>query len=322
MSSKGRDNLENHLSSLGSCEEVAQEDLREYDILLGRSRRSKMHIGNVAFRTLVASRVELYKNSSTRSQRISIVVSLRNSVYESGGRFLNRRDNNTLVEVGQTYAREKIGNAIRDAIKPRNRGKTPRLAPVKSENFNQTTSFAEIVHFLVLDTEGGGRRSSPRQHLMPLCCARNEPRRKNTLLPLPSLGMTFSEKAPILEGVIPEKYDQTPTTPPSTEPPRLPVPVLTQHAVVNRQNTEERRSDAASTSTLALDEHPTVPSGERTTKVLDIFSSLIKRPGDNRLDGLEIDDFDDSSSHSLVRDEAFEDDEDSINFEEHLFSVV
>lgn len=222
-----RSNLDDHMSSLSPREEVAEQDLTSYDILLGKGRSSKMHTGNVALRTLVASRTDLYRGSPSRSTKIHLIVSLTNSVYEAGGRFLNNKgtdENRVWVEVGRSYARAKVSNSIRDAIKLINKGKPLLSVASFKDMLNETSSFHEIVGLLVGDREGGTKRSNCSYGNQSSCCFQTKP-----MVVIPSLfgviGGTTSARC--IETLYPDRHGQQEQAlsarPPqrTTQPPHL-----------------------------------------------------------------------------------------------------
>lgn len=123
---------------------IAKSSLRRYDVLLGRSKRSAMHIGNVAFRAFIDSRLEAYTGAISRSAKIHVVVSLTNDVYKAGGRFLDPKGNELWVKVDRSFARKKVGNSMRDAIKLVNKGRQRQMT-IELVRITENTTFAEIV---------------------------------------------------------------------------------------------------------------------------------------------------------------------------------
>lgn len=123
---------------------IAKSSLRRYDVLLGRSKRSAMHIGNVAFRAFIDSRLEAYTGAISRSAKIHVVVSLTNDVYKAGGRFLDPKGNELWVKVDRSFARKKVGNSMRDAIKLVNQGRQRQMT-IELVRVTENTTFAEIV---------------------------------------------------------------------------------------------------------------------------------------------------------------------------------
>lgn len=317
MTCNGRSNLEDHILSLSARKTVAQRDLTSFDVLLGRTRSSKMHTGNVALRTLVAARTDLYRNSASRSAKIHVVVSLTNSVYEAGGRFLSPRDK-AWVEVGRSYAREKVGNSIRDGIKRMNKGKSPLSVATSKGVFNQTSSFGEIVDLLVGDKEGNtNEKSSPDNQTSSSCF------HTKSMVAIPSFSGPYVDTTTALMGPIeivsPERQDQqVPTEKVQRATPRLVQPVPSQDCVVEpkgeaRSTLGTAKTNTASVLSVLLKEFESAPE---TIDLDDCSSILTLHYG---LDGSY--DFDEDSSFAdwIVNQEG-----DSMDFtdDKELFAEV
>ena len=125
------------------------EAVTNHDVLLGRSDCSTKHIGTIAFRAFVASRLGLYRQAGSRkSFKTHQIVSVVNSVHEAGGRFMvDVGFGLWWSEVDRKYAREKVCNTFRDAIKQLNNDKQRVWG--ESACFAETETFASIVAFLV-----------------------------------------------------------------------------------------------------------------------------------------------------------------------------
>jgi hypothetical protein len=95
---------------------VPKEAITSRDVLLGRSNCSTKHIGTIAFRACVASRLELYKKSHSKSSKTHQIVSVVNSVHDAGGRFMvDVGFGLWWSEVDRRYARKKVCDTFRDA---------------------------------------------------------------------------------------------------------------------------------------------------------------------------------------------------------------
>lgn len=132
-----------------------RDDVTAHDILLGKGKSTKSHIGNVAFQALGDVRIEAYKAATSRGVKINMIVRLASSIEECGGRFLLSGGGPSrgmdFTSVDQAYAREKIGNSIRDGVKLLNKGK--RRVNSVAARFDANSSFDEIVQHLVLLTQ-------------------------------------------------------------------------------------------------------------------------------------------------------------------------
>jgi hypothetical protein len=145
----------------GSAEcHVKWDDIQRTDVLLGKDKMSQMHIGNAAFRALIDSRVDTYRFAESRSDKIHIVVSITNTIYDGGGRFLIAvgTGSETWAEVNQAYAREKVGNSIRDGVKLINKGRTRQNTAQGRFLFSDEATFLQIVE--VLDGQDQGADGS------------------------------------------------------------------------------------------------------------------------------------------------------------------
>mmetsp|Transcript_29228 Transcript_29228/g.48292 ORF Transcript_29228/g.48292 Transcript_29228/m.48292 type:complete len:320 (-) Transcript_29228:160-1119(-) len=134
-----------------SPKDVHQSDINRSDVLLGKQMKIKKHVGNISFRALIDSRVNVYNNpESIRSDKIHLVFTTTQSIYDAGGRFLVSRglNSDTWTEVKKEYAREKVGNSIRDSVKLLRKGKRRKNSPTKM--FEKDATFEEILEHLSL----------------------------------------------------------------------------------------------------------------------------------------------------------------------------
>jgi hypothetical protein len=93
----------------------APSSLCPYDVLCGRSTFALSSVGNRRFRITVALALPRYRSAPTRVGRTAAIASVVDSVHESGGRFLRRRQNNSRwIELDDKQAREKVGHALRE----------------------------------------------------------------------------------------------------------------------------------------------------------------------------------------------------------------
>ena len=120
---------------------------RPVDVLIGKSQTSKMHVGNVAFRAFVNSRLDLYKRCTRRGYRIGVCVAITNAVFAAGGRFYVPLDQKCRKweEADTEVARVKVGNSIRDSLKKSELG----TKTIDVHTFSASTSFGDIVDFFL-----------------------------------------------------------------------------------------------------------------------------------------------------------------------------
>ena len=123
------------------------ESRRPVDVLIGKSQTSKMHVGNVAFRAFVNSRLDLYKRCTRRGYRIGVCVAITNAVFAAGGRFYVPLDQKcrTWEEADTEVARVKVGNSIRDSLKKSELG----VKTTDVHTFSASTPFGDIVDFFL-----------------------------------------------------------------------------------------------------------------------------------------------------------------------------
>jgi hypothetical protein len=89
------------------------------DVLCGRDKLSHAHCGNKRFRHIIEMNREAYQTAPTRERKTNITGQIVSMVRECGGRFLKVDDaTGEWVDVGDTYAREKVSHALRSAKDP------------------------------------------------------------------------------------------------------------------------------------------------------------------------------------------------------------
>jgi len=82
------------------------------DVAKGKS--SYDHVGNQIFRKIVGGQLEAYSGAS-RSTKSQIVSNIIQFIYTRGGRFV-KQSNKRWHDVGDGYARERVGQTIRDLL--------------------------------------------------------------------------------------------------------------------------------------------------------------------------------------------------------------
>lgn len=95
------------------------------DICSGRGKAFWNHSGNVAFRNLIQSQVEVYINAPTKAEKSAIVVAIVDELRRQGCKFLKQEKapNGEMVwnDIGDAFAREKVGHSLRDQVTALNR---------------------------------------------------------------------------------------------------------------------------------------------------------------------------------------------------------
>ena len=88
-----------------------------WSVICARTKDARNHMGNKRLRILVNSHLEKYANANRIEKGIivsSIVDSVRNA--SNGGGFVKQTKAGTWVEVGDSVAREKVGQSLREGI--------------------------------------------------------------------------------------------------------------------------------------------------------------------------------------------------------------
>lgn len=148
---------------------VIRGEIKCTDVLLGKSRSCQAHIGNTAYRGLIDSRVQAYQYADSKSSKIHIVVGVTKSIYEAGGRFLisqHGTDDAMWNEVAKDYAREKVGNSLRDAVKLRKQGRQRAFSVTSGVAFSNEITFAEMVKHVCEELKFDGKNKARRSVLL------------------------------------------------------------------------------------------------------------------------------------------------------------
>jgi len=94
--------------------------IRPYDVINGRGKKSAQNIGNRRFNTTVAIFRSNYANATNRKEKSLIIHKIIQCIRESGGHFLKKRDlssssqQDEWMEIGDDAAYEKVSHALRD----------------------------------------------------------------------------------------------------------------------------------------------------------------------------------------------------------------
>lgn len=100
----------------------------DLDICSGRGKAFWNHSGNVAFRNLIQSQVEVYINAPTKAEKSAIVVAIVDELRRQGCKFLKQEKtpNGEMIcyDIGDAFAREKVGHSLRDQVTAINRTST------------------------------------------------------------------------------------------------------------------------------------------------------------------------------------------------------
>ncbi|CAJ1937518.1 unnamed protein product [Cylindrotheca closterium] len=98
------------------------------DVLCGRGGETNHHPGNVQYRLLVKAFQPLYVSAKRRDKPL-IAQCIVYSVRQAGGRFLKRANDKEWKDVGNTKAREKTSQALREGAPELRGDAVPKMMP-------------------------------------------------------------------------------------------------------------------------------------------------------------------------------------------------
>jgi hypothetical protein len=101
-------------SSSAGAETIGISELGSYDVICGRDKQAYHNVGNRRFRVLVAMNKGRYAIVGTRAEKTAIVRYLVQAVMRNGGRFLQRKHQDSWIELDLKKSMAKVGHAIRD----------------------------------------------------------------------------------------------------------------------------------------------------------------------------------------------------------------
>eukprot|EP00567_Pseudictyota_dubia_P017513 CAMPEP_0197452376 /NCGR_PEP_ID=MMETSP1175-20131217/31901_1 /TAXON_ID=1003142 /ORGANISM="Triceratium dubium, Strain CCMP147" /LENGTH=192 /DNA_ID=CAMNT_0042985361 /DNA_START=32 /DNA_END=610 /DNA_ORIENTATION=+ len=104
------------------------------DVICGRGKKSKDHAGNARFHSTIRKHKDAYRAANTKDEKKMISLTAlqelrsRSSSGDEPSRFLKLTSNDEWVDIGDNAAREKISQALREAINQR----PPPVRPKKA----------------------------------------------------------------------------------------------------------------------------------------------------------------------------------------------
>jgi len=110
----------------------------EYDVICAKGKFAKSHSGNIFYCKLIQHSLPVYKDASTKFEKSMIVSEIvdeirsRSSNASDGGGFIRRRSG-IFYEAGDHFAREKVGQSLRDSLS--NMYRSSAKAKKKRQNF-------------------------------------------------------------------------------------------------------------------------------------------------------------------------------------------
>lgn len=101
----------------------------DMDVICGRGKKSKDHKGNARFHAVIRRYKDSYRDASTKDEKTRISLSVLQELRPS--RFLKQTVDGKWIDIGDSAAREKISQALREAINQRPPQVRPKKVPRK-----------------------------------------------------------------------------------------------------------------------------------------------------------------------------------------------
>mmetsp|Transcript_11395 Transcript_11395/g.28808 ORF Transcript_11395/g.28808 Transcript_11395/m.28808 type:complete len:228 (+) Transcript_11395:122-805(+) len=126
---------------------ISALEIRDRDVLLGRSRSLSLYVGNKRLRDEVYSDYEKYHSASKKEEKTEIAKQIFETVIMSGGRFLKRSPNDKLppketswIVAEDEEGREKVSNVFRNFNKQKKRKSNCKMHEESTKNSLQEES--------------------------------------------------------------------------------------------------------------------------------------------------------------------------------------
>lgn len=135
--------------------ECTKSGIRDIDILCGKGKYCTDHIGSIAYKAILETRLPQYMNPNAEScDKTFMTVEMIEMVMSEGGRFMRekKKGSGIWVELCKTASREKVRDGFRDAVKSfRKKKSSANTGPTFltrigfSIPVTKETTFAELV---------------------------------------------------------------------------------------------------------------------------------------------------------------------------------
>lgn len=107
------------------------------DVVCARGKSYWEHPGNKMYRALIAGATERYSATSNKLEKTMIVSEIVNAVHKHQGMFVKKeKKGGPWVEVDEVFAREKIGQSLRDGLHDKYRSAT-KAKKQRKEKLNE-----------------------------------------------------------------------------------------------------------------------------------------------------------------------------------------
>ena len=131
-----------------------------YDVICAKGKKAKEHFGNKRFRSHILNFLEEYSHAQSKFEKTSIVSAVVDSVRKAcprGGCFV-KFENGRWYDIGDSLAREKVGQGFRDLLhdqyKSSTRAKRRKIKQQRlEENLDETVSSNDHIRETVQSVE-------------------------------------------------------------------------------------------------------------------------------------------------------------------------
>lgn len=109
----------------------------EVDVVCARGKSYWEHPGNKMYRALIAGATERYSTTTNKLEKTMIVSEIVNAIHKRQGMFVKKeKKGGPWVEVDEVFAREKIGQSLRDGLHDKYRSAT-KAKKQRKEKLNE-----------------------------------------------------------------------------------------------------------------------------------------------------------------------------------------
>jgi hypothetical protein len=120
-----------------------------HDVICARGKAFWCHDGNKRYRDLIAAATPRYSKTSNKQEKTMIVTEIVEAVHQLGGKFIKKvKKCGPFVVVSEVFAREKVGQSLRDGLstKYKSASKFKKHRKSKSTSEKMPLDADRIVH--------------------------------------------------------------------------------------------------------------------------------------------------------------------------------
>jgi len=125
----------------------------DFDVICGKGKKCYNHIGNQNFRKIIGNHLSSYLIVESKLEKSIIVSKIINFVRTQGGFVKFDKKTKLWHEVGDSYARERVGQTIRDALHHQYRSSTKAKKRRSQKAISKAPRFSDRYFELVSKIE-------------------------------------------------------------------------------------------------------------------------------------------------------------------------